>query len=165
MTQACDLEQEKVRNVVTCPHLSLSDYKATWEAFLRQRNQNPTAKAWRTHCDDIKDGYAWNLSILNRSSVPVTSSSTASWTSTRCSLCLVSSWNRCSRFGAETGHGFYRRTANICPKRSPVFLCVWGFQCRSTSRGRGWSIGLELSERLPPVSCSVHLPRVVRPSG
>ena len=69
MTQACDLEQEKVRNVVACPHLSLSDYQAAWEAFLRQRNQNPTAKAWRTHCSDIKDGYVWNLSILNRSSV------------------------------------------------------------------------------------------------
>src|SRR4051794_22617118 len=58
MTQACDLEQEKVRNIVTCPHLALSDYKAAWESFLRQRNQNPTAKAWRTHCNDIKDGYA-----------------------------------------------------------------------------------------------------------
>ncbi|HZW30939.1 MAG TPA: hypothetical protein VFF52_09550 [Isosphaeraceae bacterium] len=54
MTQACDLEQEKVRNAVACPHLSLSDYKATWDEFLRQRHQNPTAKAWRTHCNDIK---------------------------------------------------------------------------------------------------------------
>ena len=44
------------------------DYQATWEAFLRQRNQNPTAKAGG-HGNDIKDGYAWNLSILNRSSV------------------------------------------------------------------------------------------------
>ena len=69
MTQACDLEQDKVRNVVACPHLSLSDYKAAWEEFLRQCSQNPTAKAWRTHCNDIKDGYAWNLSILNLSSV------------------------------------------------------------------------------------------------
>jgi len=69
MTQACDLEQGKVRNIVACPHLSINDYKAGWEAFLRQRNQSPTAKAWRTHCNDIKDGYAWNLSILNRSTV------------------------------------------------------------------------------------------------
>jgi len=30
MTQACDLEQGKVRSVVACPHLSLSDYKAAW---------------------------------------------------------------------------------------------------------------------------------------
>jgi hypothetical protein len=54
---------------VAGPHLSLSDYKASWEEFLRQRNRNPTAKTWRTHCNDIKDGYAWNLSILNQSSV------------------------------------------------------------------------------------------------
>ena len=67
MTQACDLEQDKVRNVVACPHLPLSDYKTSWEAFLRGRNQNPTAKAWRSHCNDIKDGYAWNLSVLNQS--------------------------------------------------------------------------------------------------
>ena len=70
LTQACDLEQDNVRNIVACPHLSLSDYRASWEAFLRKRNQNPTAKAWRTHCNDIKDGYAWNLSIVNRSSIP-----------------------------------------------------------------------------------------------
>jgi len=38
-------------------------------AFIRQRSQNPTAKSWRTHCNDIKDGYAWNLSILNQSSL------------------------------------------------------------------------------------------------
>lgn len=69
MTQACDLEQDKVRNVVVCPHVSLSEYKTGWEVYLRQRNQNPTAKAWRTHRNDIKDGYAWNLSILNKSSV------------------------------------------------------------------------------------------------
>jgi hypothetical protein len=69
MTQASDLEQGKVRNAVACPHLSLSDYKAASEAFLRGRKQNPTAKAWRSHCDDIKDGYAWNLSILNRSTL------------------------------------------------------------------------------------------------
>ena len=70
MTQACDLEQEKVRNVVACPHLSLGDHKAAWGAFLRQRNQNPTSKAWRAHCNDIKDGYMWNLSILNGASLP-----------------------------------------------------------------------------------------------
>jgi hypothetical protein len=65
MTQACDLEQEKVANVVLCPHLSLADYKAAWEEALLGKGQNPTLKAWRGHCDDIKDGYLWNLSLLN----------------------------------------------------------------------------------------------------
>jgi hypothetical protein len=65
MTQACDLEYEKVRNVVLCPLFSLSEYKTAWEEEMRQKAQNPTARAWRRHCEDICDGFVWNLSILN----------------------------------------------------------------------------------------------------
>jgi hypothetical protein len=65
MTQACDLEHEKVRNVVLCPLLPLSDYRSSWEGTMREKNQNPTARAWRGHCDDITDGFVWNLAILN----------------------------------------------------------------------------------------------------
>jgi hypothetical protein len=32
MTQACDLAQDKVRNVILCPHLSLTDFRKDWEA-------------------------------------------------------------------------------------------------------------------------------------
>jgi hypothetical protein len=65
MTQACDLEYSKVRNVILCPHLSLRQYKREWEEALRQQQQNPTDKAWKSHCNDICDGYLWNLTILN----------------------------------------------------------------------------------------------------
>jgi hypothetical protein len=65
MTQACDLEYEKVTNVVLCPHLSLVDYRSEWEAQMRRVNQNPTERAWKRHCDDICDGFVWNLAILN----------------------------------------------------------------------------------------------------
>ncbi|MGC9528318.1 MAG: hypothetical protein ACP5D7_22515 [Limnospira sp.] len=65
MTQACDLENYKVENVILCPHFSLSEYKQGWEEVMSGKNQNPSAKAWRRHCDDIKDGYIWNLSMLN----------------------------------------------------------------------------------------------------
>jgi len=65
MTQACDLENNKVENVILCPHFSLSEYKQDWEEMMSSKNQNPSAKAWRRHCDDIKDGYMWNLSMLN----------------------------------------------------------------------------------------------------
>lgn len=68
MTQACDLEHEKVLNVILCPHISLSDYHSIWEDDMRNKEQNPTAKAWRYHCDDICDGYIWNLSMLNKKS-------------------------------------------------------------------------------------------------
>ncbi len=66
MTQACDLEHDKVRNVVLCPHLSLSQFHAVWEKALQQAGQNPTAKAWRNTCCDIADGFVWNLTFLNR---------------------------------------------------------------------------------------------------
>ena len=36
---------------------------------MRRKGQNPTARAWRRHCDDICDGFVWNLSILNESEV------------------------------------------------------------------------------------------------
>jgi hypothetical protein len=65
MTQACDLEQDKVSNVVVCPHFSLAEYREDWEAEMRRRHQNPTTKAWKSHCDDICDGYVWNLAMLN----------------------------------------------------------------------------------------------------
>jgi hypothetical protein len=66
MTQACDLEHDKVRNVVLCPHLPLSQFHAVWEKALQQGGQNPTARAWRNTCCDIADGFVWNLPFLNR---------------------------------------------------------------------------------------------------
>ncbi len=65
MTQACDLAQHKVRNVILCPHLSLDDFKAEWEQTQRAKGNNPTSKAWRRVCDDICDGFVWNLTMLN----------------------------------------------------------------------------------------------------
>lgn len=65
ITQACDLENEKVSNVILCPHFSISEYRKNWEKSMRAIDQNPTEKAWRRLCDDIKDGYCWNLSMLN----------------------------------------------------------------------------------------------------
>jgi hypothetical protein len=65
MTQACDLEHDKVNNVVVCPHLELADYRGDWEEAVRARKQNPTEKAWKSHYSDIRDGLVWNLSLLN----------------------------------------------------------------------------------------------------
>jgi len=65
MTQACDLEQGHISNVTLCPHLPLANFKKLWEAKLRAGDQNPTEKAWKTACDDLKDGFIWNLSLLN----------------------------------------------------------------------------------------------------
>lgn len=69
MTQACDLEQFHVKTVILCPHHSLDDYKSLWEATMRSKDQNPTKKAWRSHCDDIRDGFVWNRVMLNSGQV------------------------------------------------------------------------------------------------
>ena len=65
MTQACDLEQAKVSDVVLCPCRSLSRYKPVWEEAERARKQNPTNKAWSAFCEDIKNGYVWNLFMMD----------------------------------------------------------------------------------------------------
>ena len=65
MTQACDLEHRKVQNVVLCPHLPLDRYSESWKAAMESKGQNPSTKAWRSHCEDIRDGFVWNLTILN----------------------------------------------------------------------------------------------------
>lgn len=69
ITQACDLEQHKVENAILCPHVSLDKYKEEWEAAMKAMSQNPTSKAWQRTCEDIKNGYIWNLSMLNEGNV------------------------------------------------------------------------------------------------
>ncbi len=65
MTQACDLEHTKVSNATLCPHISIVEYRKLWEEEMRSLKQNPTAKAWKALCEDIRDGYVWNLTMLN----------------------------------------------------------------------------------------------------
>jgi hypothetical protein len=65
MTQACDIEQDKVDNIVLCPLYPLSAYKESWEKEMRAKDQNPKPKVWSSRCEQIKNGYAWNLTMLN----------------------------------------------------------------------------------------------------
>jgi len=69
MTQACDLENYKVSNVILCPHISLTDYRSYWESDMRGGGHNPTERSWKKHCNNICDGYLWNLSMINKYSV------------------------------------------------------------------------------------------------
>ena len=66
MTQACDLEHEKVSNVILCPQTSINEYYEFWKSDVEAKNQNPTQKAWDKHCNDICEGFIWNLSMLNQ---------------------------------------------------------------------------------------------------
>jgi hypothetical protein len=69
ITQGCDLENKKVNNVILCPHFALSQYQQDWEQAMNNMNQNPTDKAWKRFCDDVKNGYMWNLSMLNEGEI------------------------------------------------------------------------------------------------
>jgi hypothetical protein len=69
MTQACDLEYNKVSNVILCPHFSLEEYRNLWEVEMERRNQVATKKAWKSHCDDICEGFIWNLMMLNSAEI------------------------------------------------------------------------------------------------
>ncbi len=70
MTQACDLEQNKVLNVTLCPHLALSEYRKDWEAYQQVRNQKTNMETWRKQCEFLKKGYVWNLTLLNNLDSP-----------------------------------------------------------------------------------------------
>jgi hypothetical protein len=65
MTQACDLEQRKVADVVLCPCRSLSSCKKMWESAQRAKSQNPSAKAWTNFCEDVKGGFVWNQFMMD----------------------------------------------------------------------------------------------------
>jgi hypothetical protein len=65
MTQACDLENNKVFNVILCPHYSLSSYREKWKGEMQALNQNPSPRAWKRHCDHICEGVMFNLTMLD----------------------------------------------------------------------------------------------------
>lgn len=70
MSQACDLEQNKIRDVILCPHISLEKYKEHWEKIReKQTGQKPNKKEWTKTCKDISNGYVWNLAMLNQRDV------------------------------------------------------------------------------------------------
>ena len=57
MTQACDLEQEKVENVIVCPHIDLDEYFAAWKSNMESAGQKTTDKAWKSRCNNICNWY------------------------------------------------------------------------------------------------------------
>tara|TARA_R110002096_G_scaffold416993_2_gene620474 strand:- start:1771 stop:2328 length:558 start_codon:yes stop_codon:yes gene_type:complete len=67
MTQACDLEHGKVQNVLLCPRDRLSVYKKQWEEYQLSKKQPTNTNSWRKHCKNIRDGYVWNVGLLDAS--------------------------------------------------------------------------------------------------
>jgi hypothetical protein len=54
MTQACDLEQEKISNVVLCPAYSLSVFRQDWEDDYKRLGKNPRPSEFIGYCKRIQ---------------------------------------------------------------------------------------------------------------
>jgi hypothetical protein len=65
MTQACDLAQHKVRNVTLCRHDALAEWRTSWEEDRRAKSRGTGNEAWQNLCNNIRNGFVWNLSMLN----------------------------------------------------------------------------------------------------
>jgi hypothetical protein len=65
MSQACDLEHAKIREVILCPNYPLPSYELLWKQAMESQDQNATDKAWTKHLTEIRDGKIWNLAMLN----------------------------------------------------------------------------------------------------
>lgn len=65
MTQACDLMNEKLRNVILCPAQPVSQFKEDWQKTMENRGQNPNERAWKKFLEQISKGHHWNYAIIN----------------------------------------------------------------------------------------------------
>jgi hypothetical protein len=54
MTQACDLEQGKIRDVILCQAYGLDDYRTGWEEGWRQKNNGSPPNKDATHNNCFK---------------------------------------------------------------------------------------------------------------
>jgi hypothetical protein len=70
MTQACDLEHDKVSDVVLCPHYALSFFRdEVWKPDQEQKRQKTNSESWQKYYKAIANGHLWNLCVLNSSSI------------------------------------------------------------------------------------------------
>ena len=74
MTQACDLEQQKVSKIILCPATLLSEFKESWTSTMLMQDQNPTNRAWENFLKKVNEGSQWNFSIIDESVDPVLTS-------------------------------------------------------------------------------------------
>ena len=61
MTQACDLANDKLRNVILCPAEPISAHEKQWV----QASDAAGPKAWKKHLERIRKGHQWNYAIID----------------------------------------------------------------------------------------------------
>ena len=70
MTQACDLENNHVSDVVLCPHYSLQYYRESIWKPDQERRTPPlpsNSEAWKKHVNVLRNGHIWNMCVVNSS--------------------------------------------------------------------------------------------------
>jgi hypothetical protein len=66
LSQACDLANNKITNVILCRRLDLSFYKNAWQTARKAANATSNVeKEFQTHLSNIQRGYAWGQCLLN----------------------------------------------------------------------------------------------------
>lgn len=65
MTQACDIEQGKIRDVILCPIYHLQAWREQWEERRANEGKGSGQAAFDNHLDQVKKGQIWNLAMLN----------------------------------------------------------------------------------------------------
>lgn len=66
MSQACDLEQNRVKQVILCPNFGLSKYKEGWIQASTLEDNSTSDKSWRSHLKAIIAARMWHLTILEK---------------------------------------------------------------------------------------------------
>ena len=65
LSQSCDLEQRKFPLVIVCPSRPLDEHRSSWVQHQESATKPTNNKAWKSHCKAIRDGFVWNLTMLN----------------------------------------------------------------------------------------------------
>lgn len=67
MTQACDLAEKKVRNVVLCPAYTIDEFRKDFEDdWTKKKSAPPKEGDWTGHIKAIRASRIWNFSLLNK---------------------------------------------------------------------------------------------------
>lgn len=65
MTQACDLAQNKVRDVILCPHVSLQTERDVWNKSRVAIGKKADDNSWSNFLREVGNGTVWSLTLLN----------------------------------------------------------------------------------------------------
>lgn len=64
MTQACDLENSTVSNVLLCPVYPMKQYKNAWTVARKEASKGTGKDAWINHVKSVKSGFVWGRTLI-----------------------------------------------------------------------------------------------------